>query len=356
MIDFTKLTGIEHDGKVVTQIEDSAGSVLWAVSGGKVILEVEKITSDTYAGETTYTGEQFILLDIYPKTNGTVKVTYGGLTKTITDTSGAEEPNAQQVFFGTFNGVADDVVTPTSDRLIIEGDYYGFGNGNFSKGKLFSDVQTGNIVKVINFGEISMIPDGAFESNLIGMANRFATHTVNIPKGVTSIGNHAFRGCSVLETVVIPAGVTKIGAGAFAECSDLKNIVVSSENKYYCCEDGVLFNRSKTEIVAIAGGVNKGAYTIPNGISSIATRAFEGYNKLDSVVIPETVKFIGKYAFYICSPLNTVTFIETVNWKAHNTSTNSWIDLDVTDATENAKMLKASSGSEQGIHDWERIW
>ena len=55
MIDFTKLTGIEHGGKVVTQIEDSTGRVLWAVGGGKVILEVEKITSDTYAGETAYT-------------------------------------------------------------------------------------------------------------------------------------------------------------------------------------------------------------------------------------------------------------------------------------------------------------
>ena len=98
MIDFTKLTGIEHDGKVVTQIEDLAGRVLW--SGNKpAVLRVEKITADTYAGETEYTGENFVAIDVYPKTNGTVKVTYGGLTKTVKDISGVAEPNAQTVYF-----------------------------------------------------------------------------------------------------------------------------------------------------------------------------------------------------------------------------------------------------------------
>ena len=86
------------------QIEDAQGRVLWAlpVASGSVVLEVKKITATTYAGSTSYANEKFILLDIYPKTNGTVAVTYGGLTKTITDTSGAASPNAQQVYFGTF--------------------------------------------------------------------------------------------------------------------------------------------------------------------------------------------------------------------------------------------------------------
>ena len=111
-----------------TLVDGASYEVIFTV-GGPVILEVEKITSDTYASATTYTGEQFILLDIYPKTNGTVKVTYGGLTKTITDTSGAAEPNAQQVFFGTFNGVSDSVTTPASGTLTIEGKYAAFGIG-----------------------------------------------------------------------------------------------------------------------------------------------------------------------------------------------------------------------------------
>ena len=100
-------------------------------SGEPVVLEVEKITSNTYANETTYEHEEFILLDIYPKPGGTVNVTYGGLTKTITDTSGAEEPNAQQVFFGTLNGISDSVATPSNGELIIEGACYAFSCGTY---------------------------------------------------------------------------------------------------------------------------------------------------------------------------------------------------------------------------------
>jgi hypothetical protein len=47
-----------------------------------------------------------------------------------------------------------------------------------------------------------------------------------IPKGVKSIGNWAFSGCSSLASVVIPEGVTSIGGGAFWDCSSLTSIVI----------------------------------------------------------------------------------------------------------------------------------
>ena len=116
MIDFATLQGLTIPEGVVTQISDASGRVLWMLAKDEppAIFEVAKQTETTYAGETKYEYEEFILFDIYPKKGGTVKVTYGGLTKTIRDTSGATVPNAQKVFFGTFNGVSDGVATPTS--------------------------------------------------------------------------------------------------------------------------------------------------------------------------------------------------------------------------------------------------
>lgn len=188
MIDFATLQGLTiHEG-VVTQITDASGRVLWAVSGGKAVLQVEKFTSNTYAGETTYTGEQFILLDIYPKTNRTVKVTYGGLTKTITDTSGAAEPNAQQVVFGTFNGVVHDT-TPTSGELTIEGDFYAFGCGAYSDGNSSTDKLASDycscITAVVEWGNITKIPSNAFQ-------NCDKLNISAVPEGVVSIGTKAF--------------------------------------------------------------------------------------------------------------------------------------------------------------------
>lgn len=163
------------------------GSVIW-VSSGNVILEVEKITDSTYAGETIHENEEFILLNIYPKTNGTVTVTYGGVSKTIIDESGAEEPNAQQVFFGTFNGITDEEETPVSGTLTIEGDYAAFGVGTYVDETKNTTCYCACITNVIEWGEkTEYIPPYAFY-NCTLTENK---ETVKLPN-ITSIGQHAF--------------------------------------------------------------------------------------------------------------------------------------------------------------------
>ena len=185
-------------------------------NGIPVILEVEKVTSDTYANETTYTAEEFILLDIYPKTGGTVNVTYGGLTKTITDTSGSEEPNAQQVFFGTFNGVTDNVATPSSGELTIEGDCYAFGCGVYSQSSKATVEFCGCITSIGSFGKTTMLPADAFG----GFTTKMVMTTIEIPDTILRIGDRAFYGHKLLQSVTIGKGVLSIGVAAFASNTD----------------------------------------------------------------------------------------------------------------------------------------
>ena len=234
-INFATLQGLTIPEGVVTQIADATGNVLWKLETNKpVILEVEKITSDTYAGETTYTGEQFILLDIYPKTNGTVNVTYGGLTKTITDTSGAAEPNAQQVFFGTFNGVSDSEATPASGTLTIEGDYYAFGASSFTvSSKALEPTYCGCFTAVSDMGNVKKLPDGAF-------SNSTKLKGVIIPNTVKSIGGWAvyeksgvFYGCTGLTSITIPSSVVEISNCVFAECTNLNSVIFEDSNGWY---------------------------------------------------------------------------------------------------------------------------
>lgn len=241
-INFATLQGLTIPEGVVTQIEKD-GVVLWVLNssgGDTVVLEVEKIVSDTYASEITYTAEEFILLDIYPETNGTVSVTYGGLTKTITDTSGAEEPNAQQVFFGTFNGVSDSVATPSSGTLTIEGDYYAFGIGRYSAtsktygySSCVTEIKSNGKIKVIpNYfcylckkiksfsipSDVEYIGGSAFHTT--GLTN------IRIPRKVTFIGDNAFAETDI-SSVLLPSSVESIRAFAFSGCP-LKTVQVES--------------------------------------------------------------------------------------------------------------------------------
>jgi hypothetical protein len=290
-IDLSKVTAISDDYGVITQITDSSGCVIWSC-GKPVILEVAKITSNTYAGETTYENEEFILLNIYPKTNGTVKVTYGGLTKTITDTSGAEEPNAQQVFFGIFNGVADEVATPASGELVIEGDYKSFSVGSYSNNTKGVTIYCGCITAVNDWGNTVNIMFSAFY-------NCTSLESIVIPDSVTDIGYSAFNGCTSLVSIVIPDSVTGIGASAFYKCTSLTSIVLS---------DRVTRIGDHT----FNGCTSLTSIEIPNSVTSIGVSAFYKCTSLTSIVIPDSVTSIGDYAFYVCTSLESINIPEGV--------------------------------------------
>lgn len=343
MIDFSTLQGLTIPEGVVTQIAKD-GVVLWALNSGggdTVILEVEKYTSDTYAGSTTYTGEQFVLLDIYPKTNGTVSVTYGGLTKTITDTSGAESPNAQQVFFGTFNGVSDSVTTPTSGTLTIEGDYYAFGCGSFKKmsNKVTTSYYCPCITDVTDIGKVSIIPADAFyDCQLI--------KSITIPNGVTAVNALSFYRCVGLTYVFIPKSVELIQGRAFSAV-DIKNpITVDTKNPKYIIDGNCLIDVENSTV--IEGFLDS---VIPSYVNIIGAMSFMDRASLENIVIPSNVKEIGGGALSGCSSLTSVTFENTSGWYVKYTD-GTITEVDVSNPTENATLFKETySGI---LYSWHR--
>ena len=120
--------------------------------------------------------------------------------------------------------------------------------------------------------------------------------SITIPEQVTTIGTSAFYACDELTSITIPKSVSKIETWAFDECDKLTEINVDSSNMYYSSENGVLFNKDKTELIRCPGGVT-GTYTIPDGVTKIGFSAFNSCRDLTSVVIPNTVISIENYAF-----------------------------------------------------------
>lgn len=307
---FTGVQNMSIPEGVVTKITDASGRVLWQ-PGGEIVLMAEKITSNTYAAETLYENEQFILLDIYPETNGAVTVTYGGLTKTITDTSGAAEPNAQQVFFGSFNGESDGVTTPVSGKLRIKGDCRAFAAGWYtsSSSAKNNDAVCDCVISVESFGNIEIIPASAFRD--CRLLKRVGDLT-----NIKSVGDVAFNDCAGLESMIIPAELSFspiIFAGAIDQTGYSANmsgsfLTVDENHPTYSYKGNCFITKSNNAVVF---GFSDAV--IPNGVSSIAEKAFRYTGGLLPVhVIPEGVKTISSRAYYNSTGITDLTIPSSV--------------------------------------------
>ncbi len=140
----------------------------------------------------------------------------------------------------------------------------------------------------------------------------YALTSVTIPNSVTSIGGRAFGYCFSLTSVTIPSSVTNMGDRAFVCCSSLSEIIVDGNNKNYTSQDGVLFNKDKTELIQCPIGNTRTSYTIPNSVTRIGDDAFYRCISLTSVTIPNSVTSIGESAFADCSRLTSVTIPNSV--------------------------------------------
>ena len=131
--------------------------------------------------------------------------------------------------------------------------------------------------------------------------------SVIIPNSVITIGNGAFCGCTELSSITIPDAVISIGRLAFWECEKLCSINVLF-NTHYASIDGVLFNFAKDTLIQYPRGNTRTSYSIPNSITTIEERAFEGCKNLKTITIPNSVTSIGEMAFYNCSGLTSPIF------------------------------------------------
>lgn len=136
----------------------------------------------------------------------------------------------------------------------------------------FEDLETSDrwyrknqILEIVLPPQLKEIPDRAFE----GLSS---LRSIAFPNGLKSIGQSAFENCNSLISADIPTGVSCIGENAFRYCKSLEDIY------------------------------------IPSAISEIKSDTFSNCS-ISKIIIPENIKHIGSAAFFACSNLQEVTFL-----------------------------------------------
>ena len=156
------------------------------------------------------------------------------------------------------------------------------------------------------------IPNSVTSIGYLAFGGCHSLTSITIPDSVTSIGGCAFSCCSSLTSITISNSVTSIGSCAFGECRSLTSINVASDNNYYSSNNGILFNKKKTELIRFPSRKSQTSYTIPNSVTSIGSEAFEGCTGLTSITIPNSVTSIGNFAFDGCNSLTSITIPNSV--------------------------------------------
>ncbi len=192
-----------------------------------------------------------------------------------------------------------------------------------------------NLVEVLIPEKVISIGNGAFRQC-------YNLRKVTLSEGLESIEDDAFSGCESLISIIIPNSVTSIGSCVFKLCNNLKIYCKQSSqpdkwnSKWNDYERPVYWNINETNFIEL----NEIIYIIENNeakvtahigdssevaipssivlnenvydVTSIQEYAFSNdydhnnESKLVKVTIPDSVKNIGKYAFFRCINLKDI--------------------------------------------------
>ena len=149
---------------------------------------------------------------------------------------------------------------------------------------------------------------------------------IELPKKLESIGDAAFCGCEGIKSITLPSSLTKIGDSAFAmsglgslnipkkvsvikqafvsNCASLTEITVDAGNESFSAQNGDLYSKDGTKLIAYAPGKNEETPSFPEKVTSYAPYAFSMAPNMVSFTIPSSVTEISAFAFEGCEKLD----------------------------------------------------
>lgn len=130
-----------------------------------------------------------------------------------------------------------------------------------------------------------------------------------IKDGTTLVADGLLNGVSLYsQSIVVPAtlesGLDRIALGL---SFSLEKIIVDNNNKVYSSdENGVLYNKDRTKLIAYPSGSKAVDYTVTDGVKTIGEYAFLLNSAIESIILPDSVDKIETCAFAACTELKKV--------------------------------------------------
>ena len=119
--------------------------------------------------------------------------------------------------------------------------------------------------------------------------------SVNLPEGLTTINQRAFYNCN-LTSITVPSTVTSIGSGAF-KGNPTTSVVWKPVTCSIGSDSNAPFYNEYSKITS---------FTFADGVQEIPSYLCKHMSKLDTVVLPPSVRLLGQNAFQNCTSLKSI--------------------------------------------------
>ena len=161
----------------------------------------------------------------------------------------------------------------------------------------------------INLKSISL-PDSLMEIHEKAFYNCINLQSINIPNQVSMIKGQVFYNCTSLKTVNLPSSLNSLAEGVFTYCPrDIQIDCSQIYPKYQFIDKMLIYNNN--QINEYFGELEE--LQIPQDITVIGARAFVNSNIHTITFNNPTSLKIGDYAFS-CVPLESITFPNTLTY------------------------------------------
>ncbi len=142
------------------------------------------------------------------------------------------------------------------------------------------EIVDNRVIKYLGNESVVFIPDGIEVLDSCLFWDNQHIEEVVLPQSLKSIGGDTFYNCKNLKKVNIPKYVELMGNNPFAGCPKIE---ILNESDYFIYKNDALYSKDMQRIIYFSVASN-----------------------IKEIILPKTLKFIGKHTFYLCDNLEKI--------------------------------------------------
>lgn len=117
---------------------------------------------------------------------------------------------------------------------------------------------------------------------------------------ISRIEREAFAFCNKLKYVQLGSSVEYVDSTAFNNCDKLESIWVAEDNDFYRTEEGILYNKSRTELIRCPENYAYEIVNVPQSVKILKACSFSRCINLLDIVLPMGLREVEEFTFRDC--------------------------------------------------------